>query len=52
MMLNRLCNSDSRQGLLRWLESAFLPGDVVESIEYPHLLRSMAVIVEHKDAVE
>jgi transposase len=52
MVLNRLCDPDSKLGVLRWLETVSLPGVMVESIEHQHLLRSMDAIVEHKDAVE
>ncbi len=52
MVLNRLCDPDSKLGVLRWLETVSPPGAMDESIEHQHLLRSMDAIVEHKEAVE
>jgi transposase len=52
MVLNRLCDPDSKLGVLRWLETVSLPGILVESIEHQHLLRAMDAFVEHKDEVE
>ena len=52
MVLNRLCDPDSKLGVLRWLETVSLPGVMIESIEHQHLLRAMDAIVEYKDQVE
>lgn len=52
MVINRLCDPDSKLGVLRWLETISLPGIVPESIEHHHLLRAMDALVEHKEAVE
>ncbi len=52
MVLNRLCDPDSKLGVLRWLETVSLPGVMIESIEHHHLLRAMDALVEHKDEVE
>jgi len=52
MVFNRLCDPDSKLGVLRWLETVSLPGILVESIEHQHLLRAMDALVEHKDEVE
>lgn len=52
MVFNRLCDPDSRLGVLRWLETVSLPGFSVEAIEHQHLLRAMDALVEHQDAVE
>lgn len=52
MVLNRLCDPDSKLGVLRWLETVSLPGASIESIEHQHLLRAMDAIVEHKEDVE
>lgn len=51
MVLNRLCDPDSKLGVLRWLQTVTLPGVALESIEHQHLLRAMDALVEHKDAV-
>lgn len=52
MVLNRLCDPDSKLGVLRWLETVSLPGILMESIEHQHLLRAMDALVEHKEEVE
>ena len=52
MVLNRLCDPDSKLGVLRWVESVALPGVMAESIDHQHLLRAMDALVEHTDEVE
>lgn len=52
MVLNRLCDPDSKLGVLRWLQTVTLPGVTLESIDHQHLLRSMDALVEHKEAVD
>ena len=46
MVLNRLCDPDSKLGVLRWLESVSLPGVMCESITHQHLLRAMDALVD------
>ncbi len=52
MVFNRLCDPDSKLGVLRWLQTVTLPGVALESIDHQHLLRAMDALVEHKDAVD
>lgn len=52
MVLNRLCDPDSKLGVLRWLQTVTLPGVTLESIDHQHLLRAMDALVEHKEAVD
>jgi len=52
MVFNRLCDPDSKLGVLRWLETVALPGTSLESIDHQHLLRAMDAIVEHKAEVD
>lgn len=52
MVLNRLCDPDSKMGVLRWIETIALPGVMAQSIEHQHLLRAMDAMVEHKDEVD
>ena len=52
MVFNRLCDPDSKLGVLRWVETVALPGVMAESIEHQHLLRAMDAIVEHRDEVD
>lgn len=42
MVFNRLCNPDSKLGVLRWLETVSLPGLGQEPVEHQHLLRANA----------
>jgi hypothetical protein len=52
MVFNRLCDPDSKLGVLRWLETVALPGTTLESIDHQHLLRAMDALVDHKDEVD
>lgn len=52
MVLNRLCDPESKLGVLRWVQTVSLPGTMAESIEHQHLLRAMDALVEHHDEVE
>lgn len=52
MVLNRLCDPDSKLGVLRWLETVTLPGIMAESIDHQHLLRAMDALVDHKEEVD
>lgn len=52
MVLNRLCDPESKLGVLRWLQTVTLPGAFDASIEHQHLLRAMDALVERHDEVE
>ena len=52
MVFNRLCDPDSKLGVLRWLETIALPGTSLESIDHQHLLRAMDALVDHKAEVD
>ena len=52
MVLNRLCDPDSKLGVLRWLETVTLPGTIPELIDHQHLLRAMDAMIDHKDEVD
>ena len=52
MVLSRLCDPDSKLGVLRWLETVTLPGIMAESIDHQHLLRAMDALVDHKGEVD
>ena len=52
MVLNRLCDPESKLGVLRWLQTVSLPGPAVASIEHQHLLRAMDALIEHQEEVE
>ena len=52
MVFNRLCDPESKLGVLRWLETVSLPGIVVDAIDHQQLLRAMDALVEHQEEVE
>lgn len=52
MVFNRLCNADSKLGVLRWLQTVSLPGVDVAQLTHQHLLRSMDALMEHQAAVD
>jgi transposase len=52
MVINRLCDPDSKLGVLRWLETVTLPGTMPELIDHQHLLRAMDALVDHKEEVD
>ena len=52
MVLNRLCDPDSKLGVLRWLKTVTLPGVTLESVDHQHLLRAMDALVDHKEEVD
>jgi transposase len=52
MVLNRLCNPDSKLGVLRWLETVAMPGLEVKAVTHQQLLRSMDALVDQNEAVE
>jgi hypothetical protein len=51
MVLNRLCDPDSKLGVLRWLETVALPEVDVKTITHQQLLRSMDALMDHQAAV-
>jgi hypothetical protein len=52
MVFNRLCDPDSKLGVLRWLETIAMPGVATEAITHQQLLRSMDALMEHQEAVD
>ena len=52
MVFNRLCDPESKLGVLRWLETVAMPGIEVESITHQHLLRSMDALIDHQADVD
>jgi hypothetical protein len=52
MVFNRLCDPDSKLGVLRWLETVALPGVELPRVTHQHLLRSMDALMDHHAAVE
>ena len=52
MVINRLSDPRSKLGVLRWLETVYLPGIDREQVTHQNLLRAMDALIEHKDALE
>ena len=52
MVLNRLCDPDSKLGVLRWLQTVALPDIDVKALTHQHLLRSMDALMGQQDAVD
>ena len=52
MVFNRLCDPDSKLGVLRWMETVALPDTSLQAIDHQHLLRAMDALVDHKVDVD
>ena len=52
MVLNRLCDPDSKLGVLRWLQTVALPDIEVKTVSHQQLLRSMDALMDNQDAVD
>ncbi|MCG5528853.1 MULTISPECIES: IS1634 family transposase [Halorhodospira] len=48
MVLNRLCDPESKLGVLRWFERAVLPGIETDTITHQQLLRAMDAIERNR----
>ena len=52
MVLNRLCDPDSKLGVLRWLETVAMPGLEAKAVTHQQLLRSMDALLDQHEAVD
>jgi transposase len=52
MVFNRLCDPDSKLGVLRWLHTVSMPGVDSARLTHQQLLRSMDALMDHQDAVD
>lgn len=52
MVLNRLCDPDSKLGVLRWLETVAMPGIEIKAVTHQQLLRSMDALIDQREAVD
>ena len=52
MVFNRLCDPESKLGVLRWLHTVSMPGIDVDKLSHQHLLRSMDALMDHQPAVD
>ena len=51
MVFNRLCDATSKLGLLRWLQTTWLPGVDTAEVTHQRLLRTMDALQAQADAV-
>jgi len=51
MVFNRLCDAESKLGVLRWLDTVAMP-KIPEKISHDQLLRAMDALMDNIDAVE
>lgn len=52
MVFNRLCDPESKLGVLRWLETVAMPGMDTAAITHQHLLRAMDALEDHQSEVD
>jgi len=52
MVFNRLCDPDSKLGVLRWLQTVSMPGIDAGKLTHQRLLRSMDALMDHQSAVD
>jgi len=52
MVFNRLCDPESKLGVLRWLETVSIPEVDTARLTHQQLLRSMDALMDHQDAVD
>ena len=52
MVFNRLCDADSKLGVLRWLQTVSMPQVDVDALTHQQLLRSLDALMDHQDAVD
>ncbi|MFT7773826.1 IS1634 family transposase [Roseateles sp.] len=52
MVFNRLCDPDSKLGVLRWLQTVSMPGVDPAALTHQQLLRSMDALMDHQTAVD
>jgi hypothetical protein len=52
MVFNRLCDPQSKLGVLRWLEEVSVPEQDADGITHDQLLRAMDALIDHRPAVE
>jgi transposase len=52
MVFNRLCDPESKLGVLRWLQTVSMPGVDVDKLSHQHLLRSMDALMDHQASVD
>jgi transposase len=52
MVFNRLCDADSKLGVLRWLQTVYMPQIDAAALTHQQLLRSMDALMDHHADVD
>jgi len=52
MVLNRLCDPESKLGVLRWVHTVALPDFRPKAVTHQQLLRSLDALMDHQDEVD
>jgi transposase len=52
MVFNRLCDPESKLGVLRWAQTVSMPGVDAGKLSHQQLLRSMDALMDHQGAVD
>ena len=52
MVFKRLCDPESKLGILRWLEGALIPEVTAETVTHQHLLRTMDTVSACADTMD
>jgi transposase len=52
MVFNRLCDPESKLGVLRWLQTVHMPRIDTAALTHQQLLRSMDALMDHQSAVD
>ncbi|MCL4779014.1 MAG: IS1634 family transposase [Gammaproteobacteria bacterium] len=52
MVLNRLCDPESKLGVLRWVQTVALPDFGPKAVTHQQLLRSLDALIDHQDEVD
>lgn len=52
MVFNRLCDPESKLGVLRWLETVAFPGLDAATVTHDHLLRAMDALIDRQATVD
>jgi len=52
MVFNRLCDADSKLGVLRWAQTVSMPGVDASRFNHQHLLRAMDALMDHQGEVD
>ena len=52
MVLNRLCDAETKLGVLRWVQTVSLPEMDLKAISHQQLLRSMDAVIAHQSLIE